>query len=116
MGTGYSNNFTGTAGAIGDNRFHQLSLTDELPVRTKTNRVGAGVVGGVGVFPATRMKQCSCCGEYTIPSGTENEVCPICGWIDDKFQNTHPDSLNGRNPICLNDAREAYKKKCESGD
>jgi len=46
MGGGYSENFVGTAGSIGENRLNQLSITDELPVRKKLSEVGSGVGGG----------------------------------------------------------------------
>jgi len=45
MGGGYSNSFVGTAGAIGGNQFHQLSLTDALPVRKKSSDIGVGGAG-----------------------------------------------------------------------
>lgn len=106
MGGGYSKKFTGTRGSVGEHQHYQTTIFDKLPVRTKSNEV-VGVAGG-GVASATRMKQCYCCEEYTIPTGTENEICPICGWIDDKFQNTHPDSLNGKNPLTLGEARKQY--------
>lgn len=44
----------------------------------------------------TAFKKCFCCGEYTIPINIEYTICSVCGWIDDKYQNTHPDSLNGK--------------------
>jgi len=46
MGTGYSGNFQGTAGAIGDNEFYQLSLTDKLPVRRKMSDSDVGIANG----------------------------------------------------------------------
>jgi hypothetical protein len=47
VGTGYSEIFTGTAGSIGKNQFHQLSFTDEMPVRRKQTEIGSGASGGV---------------------------------------------------------------------
>ena len=107
MGGGYSNKFTGTAGSIGERREHQLSIFEKTPVRTKIDAVSIGGAGG-GVIPVTRMKRCFCCGAQTIPSGTKYETCSICGWIDDPYQNKHPDSLNGKNPLTLDEARERY--------
>ena len=57
---------------------------------------------------STKMKQCFCCEEYSIPIGTEYEVCPICEWIDDKLQNSNPDSVEGRNSISLEEAKQRY--------
>ena len=36
------------------------------------------------------------------------EICPVCGWEDDKFQRNHPDFDGGANVMSLNQAREAY--------
>ncbi len=60
---------------------------------------------------STTLKKCACCGEYTLPVNIEYAVCSICGWIDDKYQNTHPDSLNGKNSLTLNQAKDIYKTK-----
>ena len=66
--------------------------------------------GGGGAGATVLLKKCACCGEYTIPVNTEYETCLICGWIDDKFQNAHPDSMCGKNPLCLTAAKAAYKQ------
>lgn len=63
---------------------------------------------GVGGPQTVKYKKCACCGEYTIPYGTELEVCPVCSWIDDPNQNQHPDSLEGMNQETLNEARRKY--------
>ena len=67
--------------------------------------------GRGGTASPKLLKKCACCGEYSIPIGTEYEVCPICGWIDDAFQNTHPNSLDGRNPISLLEAQAIYQRQ-----
>lgn len=67
-----------------------------------------GISGGTKPMP-TAFKKCFCCGEYTIPINIEYTICSVCGWIDDKYQNTHPDSLNGKNSITLNQAKGTYK-------
>ncbi len=69
---------------------------------------GSGLISGPEV--QIKLKKCACCGEYTIPVGSSHHKCSNCGWIDDEFQNTHPDSLNGPNPITLNQARENYQQ------
>jgi hypothetical protein len=109
MGGGYSGKFNGTEGSIGDQQHYQTTLFDKSPVRTKSNEIGVGIAGGGDIVPVTRMKQCFCCEEYTISAGTENWICHICGWIDDKFQNIHPNSPNGKNPTTLVDARKKYR-------
>jgi rubrerythrin len=65
--------------------------------------------GGTGGFSTPHLyKKCACCGKYSLPAGSEYEECPICGWIDDPYQNQHPDSPNGRNSVSLNQARAEY--------
>ena len=59
---------------------------------------------------APPLKKCVCCGLYMIPMNSFRWECEECGWIDDEYQNTHPDSLNGPNVICLNEARGRYRK------
>lgn len=108
MGSGYSGNFTGTKGAIGEHQNYQTTFFDKFPVRTKSTETGIGVDGGGGVASPIRKKKCFCCGEYTIPARTENEVCPVCGWIDDSYQNKHPDDPNGQNGISLSEFRQQY--------
>lgn len=52
---------------------------------------------------------CPCCGyrEFSGPPGTE-EVCPICGWLDDLMHLRFP-LFNGRpNGISLVDAQVNY--------
>jgi len=74
----------------------------------KRNAKGSDV-GGIG--SPMLLKKCACCGEYTIPIRSENEICLICGWIDDKYQNKNPASLNGKNPIALAEAQVTYREK-----
>ena len=63
-------------------------------------------VGAKKDFPP--LKKCACCELFTIPVNEVHWECEKCGWIDDEYQNTHPDSLNGPNPICLNEAKGRY--------
>lgn len=66
---------------------------------------------GVGGYSSPQiLKKCACCGEYTIPIGSEYEICSNCGWIDDPYQNKNPNSVKGRNPISLIEARENYAR------
>lgn len=112
MGTGYSGKFSGTEGARGEQQTYQSTFFDKFPARTKKAGIGVGGTGGLGL--PTRKKKCFCCGEYTIPVETEGEVCPICGWRDDSYQNKNLDSLDGKNAISLKEAREIYKYKHNS--
>lgn len=65
------------------------------------------VAGGESTHP---FKKCACCGLYMIPINAIHWECEECGWIDDENQNRHPDSLDGPNEICLNEARKRYWK------
>lgn len=53
---------------------------------------------------------CQCCGFNTIYEVGCHEVCPVCFWEDDRLQNDDPFYAGGANRICLNEARENYKK------
>lgn len=80
--------------------------------KIKAIRDHQGMFGiGVGAAPTIHgLKRCACCGNFSIPIGFNSEICPICGWIDDEYQNTHPSSLNGKNPISLEDARKTHRE------
>ena len=68
-----------------------------------------GMAGGNQI--SIDKKECACCGNPTLTLGSTNETCPVCGWIDDSFQNKHPNSLKGPNSMTLTKAREEYAKK-----
>lgn len=114
MGGGYSGKFTGTEGARGEQQTYQVTFSDKFPVRTKVAGTGVGIGGAGGLGLPIKKKKCFCCGENSIPAKTEYTVCPICGWIDDPYQNKHLDSLDGENAISLKEAREIYKRKHSS--
>jgi len=56
-------------------------------------------------------KQCSCCGEKTLDKDSIFEICSVCGWQDDEFQNENPDYAGGANEINLNQAKKQYREK-----
>lgn len=76
-------------------------------IRDNQGMIGMEAGGVPGVHG---LKRCACCSSFSIPIGSKGDTCSICGWIDDEYQNTHPKSLYGRNPISLEDARKAYRK------
>jgi hypothetical protein len=57
-----------------------------------------------------RAKLCECCGKCTIESGAY-EICPLCGWEDDDYQNEYPDYAPGANKLSLNKHRKQYEQK-----
>lgn len=98
----------------------QITLDDELEKQSIQDIIKKSImnrkellslegIGNGSVPSSTTLKKCACCGEYTLPVNIEYAVCSICGWIDDKYQNTHPDSLNGKNSLTLNQAKGIYK-------
>jgi len=90
----------------------QQAVSDIIREKTQRRAIidgSSGGNGGIGGSP-TLMKKCACCGEYTIPVNSRYMVCPVCEWIDDPHQNANPDSLNGKNPISLFEARARFMK------
>lgn len=75
--------------------------------RRAITKRGGGGNGGIEI----PRKKCHCCGEFTLPANSQYEECPNCGWIDDPFQNIHPESAVGRNSISLNQAKANYIQK-----
>jgi hypothetical protein len=78
--------------------------SDKKRISTKSQN---GRIEG-GPTSSVLKRKCACCGELTITIGSKFETCPNCGWIDDPYQNKYPNSLRGRNPITLAQARKGY--------
>jgi hypothetical protein len=97
---GFSQNISKTKGNIG--------IKNALG-----SSVGASLLGQAGDIA---LKKCMCCGQKTLSKGSVSEICPICGWQDDEYQNRHPDYSGGSNHISLNEAKAAWAiKKAFSG-
>jgi len=77
-------------------------------IRKQESGKGVGSSGGGGKSLAKILKKCACCHNYSLHIGIEYEECLICGWIDDKYQNKHPDSTEGKNPLSLNEHKTQY--------
>ena len=56
--------------------------------------------------------KCPCCGHYTFiePTGNTYDICPVCFWEDDGWQQDNPDEAGGANAVSLNQARINYQK------
>jgi hypothetical protein len=54
---------------------------------------------------------CVCCGCFTLPepTGTSDEICPVCYWQDDAVDNRDTDVL-GPNRVRLSVARANYER------
>ena len=62
--------------------------------------IANGDLGQTGLSSSPKLfKKCACCGEYSLTVGSEYEICPICEWIDDPYQNRNAQSTQGKNPI-----------------
>ncbi len=62
--------------------------------------------------------KCPVCGKYEFEEEDSYDICDICGWEDDSYQEEFPDIDRCTNRMSLNEAREAYKMgiSCEEGD
>lgn len=55
--------------------------------------------------------KCPVCGKYTFKSGPGSyEICPVCGWEDDKAQYKDPTLTGGANHLSLKEYKEQYEK------
>lgn len=58
-------------------------------------------------------KLCECCKLEVVEIGA-SEICPLCGWEDDEYQNDYPNYAGGANDLSLNEYRKhwlAFHKK-----
>lgn len=53
--------------------------------------------------------KCPVCGEYEFEMIDSNDICEVCGWQDDAYQERHPDEDSCANEMSLNQAKEAFK-------
>ena len=55
--------------------------------------------------------KCPVCGKYTFQSGPGSyEICPVCGWENDKAQYKDPTLKGGANKLSLKEYKEQYEK------
>lgn len=87
-----------------------LRKSEVLRAQSSTQGTDGAACGTAVGNIAVTYKKCCCCKKFTLPAGTQNTACPICGWIDDAYQNTHSESLHGQNHISLEAARRKYQQ------
>lgn len=52
--------------------------------------------------------KCPCCGYKTLTSRGEYDICPVCFWEDDPFQDECPDCAGGANSVDLVHAKNNF--------
>lgn len=56
-----------------------------------------------------KKNACPCCGYLTLAHRGEYEICPVCFWEDEWYQQLHPEAVTGaNNELSLLQARENY--------
>ena len=55
-----------------------------------------------------KNKKCACCGFLTLEGMFD--ICPVCYWQKDFFQEEHIDDNGGPNLVSLREAKENFKK------
>ncbi len=54
---------------------------------------------------------CPICGKHEFKNHGFCEICPSCGWEDDKYQEENPNDLRGNNCMSLNEYKKQYNNK-----
>jgi hypothetical protein len=89
-----------------------------LNIRVILEPEGRGVLAAYPYIPEQKTAAdderypCPCCGFLTMigPTRGTHDICPVCGWEDDKFQYDDPDCDGRANTVSLNEARSNYAK------
>ncbi|WP_338870941.1 CPCC family cysteine-rich protein [Spirosoma sp. SC4-14] len=53
--------------------------------------------------------KCACCNLSTLEAGTVSDICPVCFWQKDFYQEEHINDSGGPNLVSLQDAKENYR-------
>lgn len=54
--------------------------------------------------------KCHCCGFYTVENKVVSDICPVCFWQKDIYQEKHIDDNGGPNLVSLREAKENFHK------
>ena len=52
---------------------------------------------------------CPVCGKYEFSKPNSFEICEVCGWQNDRYQENNPDEEDCANEISLNEAKRRYE-------
>ncbi len=55
-----------------------------------------------------KIIKCPVCGKTELEE--DGDVCDVCNWFHDIFQEKYPDEENGENEMSLNQAKAAYAR------
>lgn len=95
---------------------NQINLQDIIDRREidkimdQAEKIRQGYTAGGNIIEESMLRECVCCENRTIPINSANHRCPVCGWIDDEYQNNNPDSLDGPNNMSLRKAKQIWRK------
>ncbi len=62
-------------------------------------------------YDPTKPHVCPVCGKHEFPYGDSFLVCPVCDWMDDRYQEKHPDEDGCANNISLNEHKKRWAEK-----
>lgn len=57
-----------------------------------------------------KKHNCPVCEKHIFSEYGSYEICPICGWEDDKLQLKKPDYDGGANEMSLNEYRKNWRE------
>lgn len=56
----------------------------------------------------SKPHKCPVCGKFEFEHKLSSEICEVCGWQDDVYDENDPNEDTGANPMPLKEYREAY--------
>lgn len=56
----------------------------------------------------SKKHKCPVCGQYEFEEFGSFDICEVCGWEDDAYQEKYPDEDCCANQMSLNEARKAW--------
>lgn len=63
------------------------------------------------LFKKNKSHLCPVCKKHYFSKTNSYEICPICGWEDNRVQSDDPDYKGGPNSLSLNEAIKEYEDK-----